>query len=413
VIRIGQNQSIRRFPVKDHYNAVRKSDLYEYAGISKPLLMLIAGLIIDHPADGKEADPDAGWCVAKQRVLAAMIGCSREEVVRQVKKFKKDGWLTVETFRDDDGHQHCKYAMTPEQLKKIKERAMHKDDEGHYIRARQPKSARKNGYKNLTSYKKFHDESSPSLVTHGHQAKCDSVTKPCDNPSTSVVAVAVVVPSLVENTEVVLGSKATSKPDSLRSKEGKNNQSPGAQGNTSPAVDKPRLRVPLPSGRAPVRNYLQAAPAVKLRDAGCPEEVIAEITKLEYWSGALNDTANPITAYVTLALKENGPANRLSRIWMPKPKAHGVIIHGDADFDFGVSESEKNTMMKQRAQMTDDQRERETAWFWWGMLEMPERKKLNVTTTWKDDMGTYNEAEVIAAYRAAEEAKAAKKAARA
>ena len=43
--------------MKDHYNAVRKSDLYEYAGISKPLLMLIAGLVISEPKRGSGSRP--------------------------------------------------------------------------------------------------------------------------------------------------------------------------------------------------------------------------------------------------------------------------------------------------------------------------------------------------------------------
>jgi hypothetical protein len=135
---------------------------------------------------------------------------------------------------------------------------------------------------------------------------------------------------------------------------------------------------------------------------GCPEEVIAGITKLEFWSNALNDTSNVLTAYVTMAMKANGPANRFSRLWMPKLNTQGVIIHGDADFESSFTEAEKNATMKARATMTEAQLEVESAWFWWGGVDIERRHALGIQATYKDGIGTYDPAEVLAAYLAAD-----------
>jgi hypothetical protein len=63
---------------KEHAQAVRQSDLYEYKGISKSLLERIAYLIVGtrkedergHPIG--EPKPNEGYCTASQEVLAAM-----------------------------------------------------------------------------------------------------------------------------------------------------------------------------------------------------------------------------------------------------------------------------------------------------------------------------------------------------
>jgi hypothetical protein len=346
--------------MKDHYNAVRMSNLYEHCGISKPLLMLIAGLIIGPLKEGEDADPELppGWCIASQDTLGAMIGCSVEEVNRQVAKFERDGWLTVKRFRDDRGYPRYHYAITPEQLKNIKTREMKKDEDGYYIRAKRPLSARRQesqkiSQKNLV-WNKPHpldDSSSGHLMVH-QEATCESIKKPLDNPSMKLLQA--VVPLLgVSSSGSTSNGNGKSKIDSLRSpKEGKKNQSQNreAAGNTSLPADEPRLKGSAPNRQAPVRNYLKDEPAAKLRDAGCPDEAVAFITKLEHWSNALNNTSNPITAYVTLALKENGPANKLSRLWMPQLKTNGVIIHGDPDFYGGLTESDKELTSPARSQ---------------------------------------------------------------
>jgi hypothetical protein len=401
--------------VREHYNAVRKSSLYEYAGISKPLLMLIAGLIIAPPEEGQKADPELppGWCIASQDTLAAMVGCSVEEVNRQVAKFERDGWLNIKRFRDDRGCPRCHYEITPKQLKKIQAREMQKDADGHYIRAKCPLSARKResqkvSQKNLIWNKESQqplDEPSKSLLTNHQEANCESIKKPLDDSSMKLLQS--VVPSL----DVSSGRfpEKTEEPQPLGTKEGTKNQSQPQEptGTTSLSGQTKPVKGSAPNRRAPVRNYLKAGPAAALRNAGCPDEAIAEITKLEFWSRALNDTSNPITAYVTLCMKENGPAKRLSHLWMPKLKEHGVITHADADFDSGLTEADKNALMAERAEMTDEQREMERAWYWWAGLTTEQQGSYSVTYTWdKDGFGWPNEKEVLAAYRAVREAKA-------
>lgn len=136
---------------KEHYNAVRESDLYEYGGTRKVLLTYIAGLIIgprEENAQGKpvgEPDKDEGWCVARQEILAAWVGCSPEEACRQIDEFVQDGWLTKEKFTDSYGHERCKYTITEPQLVKIIARKMKVEEKHgikHPIRAKKPSQAR-------------------------------------------------------------------------------------------------------------------------------------------------------------------------------------------------------------------------------------------------------------------------------
>jgi hypothetical protein len=175
----------------EHARAVRQSNLYEHEGISKSLLERIA-LLIRKSDEGEEPDPLEGWCDASQDTLAAMHGCSREEVNRQAAKFEQDGWLTIRRFRDGRGHKRCHYAMTPKQLESIQARKMEQDEHGEYIRERDVSAVR--GTKSRANLpakgskaKKPSDERSQSLVTNGHKAKCASVTKPSDERSQSLV----------------------------------------------------------------------------------------------------------------------------------------------------------------------------------------------------------------------------------
>jgi hypothetical protein len=193
-------------PLFDHYIAVRQSTLYEYAGISKSLLSLIASLIIGprkEDAQGKpigEPDPDEGWCVAEQGTLAAMMGCSRNEVCRQIKKFVRDGWLTKKDFLDDYGHKQCHYTITPEQLKQIKAQKMVKDENGEWIRAKRPSMVRKDSAKNfklvrapqaeptLNPRRTSKDDGlSQGLGTDCPEAECAIAPKPGDGLSLSGV----------------------------------------------------------------------------------------------------------------------------------------------------------------------------------------------------------------------------------
>jgi hypothetical protein len=165
---------------KEQARLVRKSNLYEYKGISKSLLERIALLIIGPDKEGEEPDPDAGWCVARQEVLASMHGCSREEVSRQILRFESDGWLTIDKKFDKNGHPKYRYTFTPKQLKAIEGRKMEftTDEHGrtHYIRASNPKMKRKgtslNNIVQVPSGKRIHSK---------------KLEEPCDNQSRSHV----------------------------------------------------------------------------------------------------------------------------------------------------------------------------------------------------------------------------------
>ena len=306
---------------REHYNAVRKSNLYEYGGISKPLLKDIAGLIIGPPKVGEEPDPEAGWCVARQDALAGMVGCSPDEVSRQVAKFERDGWLTVKRFRNERGYPRCHYAITPEQLRRIQSREMLKDEDGNYIRAKMPKKGRKDkekSQKNLNrgratamqqrehSIKSLSDDLSGSLLTHGQQAIQQFVSKPSDKLSESVVS------SIVPTGDVINGClepkpRAEERTSTAPEKEGKTKQEPPVATLLS-AKSKPV------EGSA---TLLKPEAAAQLKADGCPDEVLFEIGKLKHYCEKLNNTTNISATYKTLVMKMNGTAKKLSAIWIP------------------------------------------------------------------------------------------------
>jgi biotin operon repressor len=120
----------------EEHKLVRDSDLYEGQGLAKPLLCLIALLIIDI-AD----DPDRGFCIASQDYLAAALGCSHDKVSKLVRLFERDGWLKVERTRNKYGRKRNRYALLPRD--EIARRRMKKDAEGHYIRAKFPGKVRR------------------------------------------------------------------------------------------------------------------------------------------------------------------------------------------------------------------------------------------------------------------------------
>ena len=132
----------------DHYFIVRNSDLYEYKGLTKAVLMTIAHLIIEEPEEDERGklkgkpDPDAGWCVAGQDYIAAALGMSPDAVSSAVNIIKKDEWLEVVTRRNRFGHIHNKYRIPAQKLEEIKGRAYKKDETGNFIREKQQKKAR-------------------------------------------------------------------------------------------------------------------------------------------------------------------------------------------------------------------------------------------------------------------------------
>ena len=127
----------------EEYKAVLDSDLYEQKGLAKPLLARIAHLIIGEPEEGGERDPDTGWCVASEEYLAAQLGCSRTVVTRWVSVFGRDNVLAVVRSRDKRGHLRNKYSLN---LKLVKEHAREKDENGEYIRKKNPNKSRESSW---------------------------------------------------------------------------------------------------------------------------------------------------------------------------------------------------------------------------------------------------------------------------
>ncbi|HVP51408.1 MAG TPA: hypothetical protein VMT05_04825 [Terriglobales bacterium] len=137
--------------------AVRNSNLYEHKGLAKPLLSLIALLIIGEPKENEQGqqigdrDPDAGYCTATQNYLAAQSGCSESDVLRWIKVFIADGWFGVETRRNKLGYPRNRYYFPEGVLKKIRDRAMPRDEQGRFIREKNPNKARKSSYQHRAS----------------------------------------------------------------------------------------------------------------------------------------------------------------------------------------------------------------------------------------------------------------------
>jgi len=126
--------------------AVRNSNLYENKGSAKPLLTLIALLIISPPDEGEEPDKHMGFCVAAQDYLAASLGCSATEVKRWIKAFESDGWLEVIRYRDKLGYNRNRYRLT--NLDKFKARAMVRDSEtNEFVRAKNPNKIRSTSWR--------------------------------------------------------------------------------------------------------------------------------------------------------------------------------------------------------------------------------------------------------------------------
>jgi len=146
---------------------------------------------------------------------------------------------------------------------------------------------------------------------------------------------------------------------------------------------------------------LKTAVAAKLRDAGCPASVFAALAGYTKIVTILNgDTAggctNPITAYATFA--KNNP--NFAKLWMPVP--NGKTTGTDADFDDGFSAADREDLRRMYANETDEERERVRAENWWGNLEIKQR---HVLIEYEGSHPT--SAQILAAYRAAMEAKSA------
>lgn len=412
---------------KEHYNTVRESDLYEYGGYRKSLLMQIAGLIIGPPeedAQGKpitEPDEDEGWCVARQEILAAWVSCSREQAVRMIGEFVADGWLTVDKHYDSFGHERNRYTITPDQLKKIQARKMKIEQVNgikHPVRASKPKKAR--GEKSranlvkIASGKRSHhkkleppcDNLSQSPVTESHKAPGQLVTKPVDTVSQPVVTP--VLPSLGRNNGHSLDAKE--KPGGLSSLlEGKkeNPKTPYALSGGNHAEGTAPRRVPradlaresarqearinarqmvgdlavdspvLPAVRPKALVELKPEVVAKLRAFGCPDSCLDLIQRHTMIATILNGEtpggcSNPVTAYATIA----GRNPKFARLWMPNLSPQKEIL--------GSSEQEVEDMVAMKKHLDSmplEERDYRAAQYWQMGFTLEQKKALGLFAT--------------------------------
>jgi hypothetical protein len=93
--------------------AVRESNLYEYGGVAKPLLTMIAHLHRPVAVEqGEKPHRNEGWCDATQNYLAQMLGCSEDNVQELLRRFVRDGWLEKEEWGGAHGaHARCRYRL--------------------------------------------------------------------------------------------------------------------------------------------------------------------------------------------------------------------------------------------------------------------------------------------------------------
>lgn len=153
--------------------AVRNSNLYENKGIAKPLLTLIALLIISPPVEGEEPHKDAGFCVATQGYLAASLGCSATEVKRWIKVFEADGWIEVMRYRDKLGYNRNRYRLA--NLDNFKARAMLRDPETNdFVRAKNPNKIRSTSWAQVDTRESLgHGDMEPEgTLIPGPGARC-------------------------------------------------------------------------------------------------------------------------------------------------------------------------------------------------------------------------------------------------
>lgn len=411
---------------KEHAQAVRKSDLYEYKGISKSLLERIAYLIVGarkedergHPIG--EPKPNEGYCTASQEVLAAMHGCSEREVGRQVDKFVKDGWLTRYEYRNEAGHRHYKYSMTPKQLKAIRAREMKKypDDHekaGYYIRAKNMKMKRDfhpgkklSGSRSSTHVEPTlntvqthdpHDSLSGSQTTTSRGGLTTACTKPHDKESVNGLSTGVVLPSLVEK----MGCSSEPTPRKTRrdastsTKEGKKTQEAH---DTSVRSEKNQRKG---SARPPRMAAFKPEVESQFRAMGAPDlwfEAMAPLTgTIDMLNGEnLCGCPFPVKSWATTAA--NHPEWKASQLWVPK-----VTESGDLEYSEANSLADQIILKRMNASLTEEERETNRAQWWWGNLEIPERETYNVPYIEKGDFSYYDTKGIVKAYRGVQAAK--------
>jgi hypothetical protein len=186
-------------------------------------------------------------------------------------------------------------------------------------------------------------------------------------------------------------------PASLRSKEGKENQSQPRerQGNPIPADKKKAAKgsVVRPPRVAAFKPEVES----QFRAAGAPDLWFEAMAPLTQTIDTLNGERAagcpyPLQSWATIA--RNHPNWNASRIWTPIISASGDLKYSEAS-----SLEDQIAIKRMNAALTDEQREQNRAHWWWGNLEIPERKPFNVPFIETGDCTFYDPKGILEAYR--------------
>jgi len=141
----------------------------------------------------------------------------------------------------------------------------------------------------------------------------------------------------------------------------KEQATPRAAGNPSLPVEKPVIKVPRPA--PPTKSFLLPEARAKLESFGCPQAALDEITKVSGWSKALSNTTNVITAYETMAMRDNAFAAKMYKLWMPKRINYAFFGDNDSDFQ-PPTQSEREAAQKEAA-LPPEVKKLKAAKDWW------------------------------------------------
>ncbi|MGA8407557.1 MAG: hypothetical protein WB680_10305 [Candidatus Acidiferrales bacterium] len=208
-------------------------------------------------------------------------------------------------------------------------------------------------------------------------------------------------PIEAEPLKVQATSTPRENPASLRTKEGKENQSQPRerQGNTIPAgKTTPVPKVPRPPRVAAFKPGVES----QFRAAGAPDiwfEAMAPLTDtIDMLNGeTLCGCPYPVKSWLTISL--NHPNWKASQLWVPKITESGDIAYSEAN-----SLADQIFFRRMNEKMTDAEREVNRARFWWGSLtleQMYDTVPRDTWTTHKDGIVTASEAAILEAYRQA------------
>jgi len=154
-------------------------------------------------------------------------------------------------------------------------------------------------------------------------------------------------------------------------------------------------RTPCPAA-SPLKDEVKA----KFKGYGAPDALFDALRGYTMMVDILNgDTAggcsNPISAYAKFA--RDNPKLPFAKLWMPV--ANGRETRTDDDYD-GISAVDTEAIRRMYANRTDAERDSDRAGYWWAELTIEQRDESGVECKWsKDGIGTYNEKQIIAAWK--------------